>query len=118
MPEADAFYVMDRGYIDFQRLARFHDAGSYFVTHGKFPLRMRRRYSHPVDRTCGLICDLTVAPTVRLSRKNFTAPLRQIRFSDPRSGKRLDFLINKFTLPKLTITQLYRQSWQIELFFR
>jgi hypothetical protein len=118
LPEAGAFYVMDRGYIDFQRLARFHDAGSFFVTRAKAPMRLRRRYSHPIDRTCGLICDQTVTLTVRSSRKNFPAPLRRIRFRDPQSGKRLVFLTNNFTVPALTITQLYRQRWQIELFFR
>ena len=118
LPEAGAFYVMDRGYIDFLRLARFHDAGSFFVTRAKAPMRLRRRYSHPIDRAGGLICDQTVTLTVRSSRKNFPAPLRRIRFRDPQSGKRLTFLTNNFTVPALTITQLYRQRWQIELFFR
>ncbi len=81
-------------------------------------MRLRRRYSHPVDRACGLICDQTVALMVRSSRQNFPAPLRRIRFRDPQSGKRLVFLTNNFTVPALTVTQLYRQRWQIELFFR
>ena len=118
IPEAGAFYVMDRGYIDFHRLARLHDAGSFFVTRAKSPMRMRRRYSHAVDRTCGLVCDQTVVLTVRASRNHFPSPLRRIRFRDPESGKRLIFLTNNFALPALTITQLYRQRWQIELFFR
>jgi len=118
MPEAGAFYVMDRGYIDFQRLARFHEAGSFFVTRAKTPMRLRRRYSHSIDRASGLICDQTVTLMVRSSRKNFPAPLRRIRFRDPKSGKRLVFLTNNFTVPALTVTQLYRQRWQIELFFR
>jgi Domain of unknown function (DUF4372)/Transposase DDE domain len=117
-PEAGAFYVMDRGYIDFERLGRFHDAGSFFVTRAKSNLKAQRRYSHPVDRSSGLICDQTVALTVFYSRKGFQAPLRRIRFRDPESGKRLVFLTNNFALPAITITQLYRMRWQVELFFK
>jgi uncharacterized protein DUF4372/DDE family transposase len=118
LPEAGAFYVMDRGYIDFERLARLHEAGSFFVTRAKSNLKAQRRYSHPVDRSSGLICDQTVALTVFYSRKGFEAPLRRIRFRDPESGKRLVFLTNNFALPALTITQLYRMRWQVELFFK
>jgi hypothetical protein len=118
VPEPGAFYVMDRGYIDFERLARFHDAGSFFVTRAKSNLKAQRRYSHPVDRTTGLICDQTVVLTVFYSRKGFEAPLRRIRFRDPESGKRLVFLTNNFALPALTITQLYRLRWRVELFFK
>jgi hypothetical protein len=118
MPEAGAFYVIDRGYLDFERLARFHDAGSFFVTRAKSNLKAQRRYSHPVDRTTGLICDQTVVLTVFYSRKGFEAPLRRIRFTDPESGKQLVFLTNNFALPALTITQLYRMRWQVELFFK
>ena len=117
-PEAGAFYVMDRGYIDFERLARLHEAGSFFVTRAKSNLKAQRRYSRPVDRTTGLICDQTVVLTVFYSRKGFEAPLRRIRFRDPESGKRLVFLTNNFALPALTITQLYRLRWQVELFFK
>jgi hypothetical protein len=117
-PEPGAFYVMDRGYIDFERLARLHDAGSFFVTRAKSNLKFQRRYSHPVDRSTGLICDQTVALTVFYSRKGFEAPLRRIKFIDPESGKRLVFLTNNFALPALTITQLYRMRWQVELFFK
>jgi hypothetical protein len=118
LPEPGAFYVMDRGYIDFERLARLHEAGSFFVTRAKSNLKAQRRYSHPVDRSSGLICDQTVALTVFYSRKGFEAPLRRIRFRDPESGKRLVFLTNNFALPALTITQLYRMRWQVELFFK
>ena len=118
LPEAGAFYVMDRGYIDFERLARLHEAGSFFVTRAKSNLKAQRRYSHPVDRSSGLICDQTVALTVFYSRKGFEAPLRRIRFRDPEPGKRLVFLTNNFALPALTITQLYRMRWQVELFFK
>jgi len=118
VPEPGAFYVIDRGYIDFERLARFHEAGSFFVTRAKSNLKAQRRYSHPVDRTTGLICDQTVVLTVFYSRKGFEAPLRRIRFRDPESGKRLVFLTNNFALPALTITQLYRLRWRVELFFK
>jgi hypothetical protein len=117
-PEPGAFYVMDRGYLDFARLYRFHEAGSFFVTRAKSNLKAQRRYSHPVDRSTGLICDQTVTLTVFYSRQGFEAPLRRVRFKDPETGKTLIFLTNNFALPALTITQLYRQRWQIELFFK
>lgn len=118
LPEPGAFYIMDRGYLDFERLHRMHKAGSFFVTRGKSNLKIERRYSHPVDRSTGLICDQTVVLTVFYSQKGFPAPLRRIRFKDPESGKTLIFLTNNFTLPPLTITQLYRCRWQVELFFK
>ena len=118
LPEPGAFYVMDRGYLDFARLYRFHEAGSFFVTRAKSNLKAQRRYSHPVDRSTGLICDQTVTLTVFYSRQGFEAPLRRVRFKDPATGKKLIFLTNNFALPALTITQLYRQRWQIELFFK
>ena len=118
LPEPGAFYIMDRGYLDFERLHRLHKAGSFFVTRGKSNLKIERRYSHPVDRSTGLICDQTVVLTVFYSQKGFPAPLRRIRFKDPESGKTLIFLTNNFTLPPLTITQLYRCRWQVELFFK
>jgi hypothetical protein len=118
LPEPGAFYIMDRGYLDFDRLHRIHKAGSFFVTRGKSNLKIERRYSHPVDRATGLICDQTVVLTVFYSQKGFPAPLRRIRFKDPESGKTLIFLTNNFNLPPLTITQLYRCRWQVELFFK
>jgi hypothetical protein len=118
LPEPGAFYIMDRGYLDFQRLHRIHKAGSFFVTRGKSNLKIERRYSHPVDRSTGLICDQTVVLAVFYSQKGFPAPLRRIRFKDPETGKTLIFLTNNFTLPTLTITQLYRCRWQVELFFK
>lgn len=117
-PEPGAFYVMDRGYIDFERLARFHHAGSFFVTRAKSNFKAVRRYSRPVDRSTGLICDQTVVLTVYYSRQAFEAPLRRIRYRDPESGKRLVFLTNNFVLPALTITKLYRLRWRVELFFK
>lgn len=116
--EPGAFYVMDRGYIDFERLGRLSKAGSFFVTRAKSNLKVKRRYSHQVDKSTGLICDQTVVLTVFYSRKGFKAPLRRVKFKDPESGKSLVFLTNNFALPALTITQLYRLRWQIELFFK
>lgn len=118
VPEPGAFYIMDRGYIDFQRLYRLHAAGSFFVTRAKSNLKAQRRYSHPVDRSTGLMCDQTVVLTGFYSRQDFDTPLRRIRFTDPQSGKPLVFLTNNFALPALTITELYRCRWQVELFFK
>ena len=118
VPEPGAIYVMDRGYIDFERLGRFHEAGSFFVIRAKKNLKAVRRYSRTVDKATGLVCDQTVTLSGFYSHQGFPAPLRRVRFNDPETGKRLVFLSNNFALPALTITQLYRQRWQIELFFK
>ena len=118
LPEAGAFYVMDRGFLDYARLYRFHQAGSFFVTRARANMAARRRYSHAVDRTTGLVCDHTVVFTGDYARHDFPAPLRRIRFKDPGTGKTLIFLTNNFALPALTIAQLYRCRWQVELFFK
>jgi Domain of unknown function (DUF4372)/Transposase DDE domain len=118
LPELGAFYIMDRGYIDFERLYRLHAAGSFFVTRAKSNLKAQRRYSHPVDQSTGLICDQTIVLTGFYSRQDFDTPLRRIRFKDPQTGKRLVFLTNNFALPAITITELYRCRWQVELFFK
>ena len=116
--EAGAFYVMDRGYVDFQRLARLDDAGSFFVTRAKSNLKARRRYSRPVDRSTGLVCDQTVLLTGFYSRQGFNRPLRRIKYNDPQTGKRLVFLTNNFAQDALTIAKLYKCRWQVELFFK
>jgi len=116
--EPGAFYVMDRGYIDFERLHRLHDAGSFFVTRAKSNLKAVRRYSHPVDRCSGLIYDQTIVLTGFYSRQDFDTPLRRIKFKDPETGKRLVFLTNNFALPAITICALYKCRWQVELFFK
>ena len=118
LPEPGAFYVMDRGYLDFERLHRLHTAHSFFVTRAKSNLKAERRYSHPVDRTTGLICDQTVMLSGFYSQQGFPAPLRRVKFRDPKTGKRLVFLTNHFELPALTIADLYRCRWQVELFFK
>src|ERR1022692_3995821 len=118
VPEPGAFYVMDRGYIDFERLHRLHETGSFFVTRAKSNLEAQRRYSHPVDRSTGLICDQTIVLTGFYSRQSFDRPLRRIKFNDPETGKSLVFLTNNFVLPALTIAKLYQFRWQVELFFK
>ena len=118
LPEPGAFYVMDRGFLDFERLFRFHEAGSFFVTRARAKLRVQRRYSRPVDRHSGLLSDQTVVLTGFYSYQSLPVAFRRIRFKDPRSGKTLIFLTNNFVLPALTIAELYRCRWQVELFFK
>jgi len=118
LPEAGAFYVMDRGFLDYARLYRFHQAGSFFVTRARSNMQARRRYSHPIDRSTGLVCDHTVVFTGRPASGDFPAALRRIRFRDRDTGNTLIFLTNNFILPAFTITQLYRCRWQVELFFK
>ncbi len=118
LPEPGAFYIMDRGYIDFERLYQLHEAKCFFVTRAKSNLKAQRRYSHPVDRTTGLICDQTIVLTGFYSKQDFDTPLRRVRFKDPTTGKNLVFLTNNFALPALTIADLYRCRWQVELFFK
>ena len=118
LPEPGAFYVMDRGYIDFKRLHRLHQAGSFFVTRAKSNLKAQRRYSRPVDRSTGSICDETVVLTGFYSHQDFDTPLRRIKFKDPKTGQRRVFLTNNSTLTAITIADLYRCRWQVELFFK
>jgi hypothetical protein len=118
LPEPGAFYIMDRGYLDFERLHRLHEAGSFFVTRAKSNLKAQRRYSRPVDRSTGLICDQIIVLTGFYSRQDFDTPLRRIKFKDFTTGKQLVFLTNNFTLPAITIADLYRCRWQVELFFK
>ena len=118
VPEPGAFYIMDRGYVDFERLAKLDSAASFFVTRAKSNMKAKRRYSHPVDRTTGLICDQTVVLTGFYARQDFPRPLRRVKFNDPETGKSLVFLTNNFALPALTIARLYKYRWQVELFFK
>ena len=117
-PEPGAFYVMDRGYLDFERLARLDDAGSFFVTRAKSNTQLRRRYSRPIDRSTGLICDQTVVLTGYYTRKGFDSPLRRVKYNDPETGKTLVFLSNNFVLPAMKIAKLYKYRWKVELFFK
>jgi len=118
IPEAGAFYVFDRGYLDFERLARFDQAGAFFVTRGKRRLRFKRLQWRTTDRSTGVICDHTITLTVFYSLQGYPKPLRRIRFKDPETGKTLIFLTNHFDLPALTICKLYKMRWQVELFFK
>ena len=118
LPEPGAFYVLDRGYIDYTRLYRFHQGRAFFVVRAKSNLKAQRRYSHPVDRTTGLRSDHTVLLTGKFSRTDFPEPLRRVRIRDLSTGKSVVLLTNNFSLPALSITTLYRCRWQIELFFK
>jgi hypothetical protein len=116
--EAGAFYVMDRGYLDFTRLHRLHQSGAFFVTRAKRGMDARRVYSNPVDRSTGLICDQFVMLTGYYPVRNYPEHLRRIKFKDAESGKTLVFLTNNTALPALTICALYKSRWQVELFFK
>lgn len=116
--EAGAFYVMDRGYIDFLRLYRFQTSMAYFVTRGKKNMQFRRKGNRPVDKTTGLRCDQTIVLTGLKSAKEYPQPLRRIKYVDPDTGKRFVFLTNNFLLHPLTIAKLYKCRWQVELFFK
>ena len=116
--EAGAFYVMDRGYVDFERLYALHQAGAFFVTRAKSPMDARRVYSAPTDRSTGIISDQRVMLNGFYSGKKYPEHLRRVRFKDPETGKNLIFLTNNTALPALTIAALYKSRWQVELFFK
>ena len=116
--EAGAFYVMDRGYVDFARLYALHQAGAFFVTRAKSPMDARRVYSATTDRSTGIISDQQVMLNGHYSAKKYPEHLRRVRFKDPETGKTLIFLTNNTALPALTIAALYKSRWQVELFFK
>lgn len=116
--EAGAFYLMDRAYLDFPRLHRLHLASAFFVTRARKRFDCQRLYSAPVDRTTGIMCDQIVTLSNPVPRAGYPDKLRRIRFFDPLQDRRLIFLTNNFTLPPLTVAQLYRSRWQVELFFK
>ena len=116
--EPGAFYIMDRGYLDFARLYRITQAGAFFVTRAKKGLKFARLYSRPVDFATGVRCDQTVRPTGAASRRDYPAKLRRIKFYDAPNNRTFVFLTNHFELPAATIAALYAKRWQIELFFR
>ena len=118
IPEPGAIYVMDRGYVDFTRLYAFHLAGAFFVTRAKSNLDAHRVYSTTTDRTTGIVCDQTIALDGYYAKKDYPQQLRRIRFNDPETNKTLVFLTNNFTLPSPTICALYKNRWQVELFFK
>ena len=116
--EPGAFYIMDRAYVDFQRLYRIQVAGAFFVTRAKGNLDARRIYSSPVDRDTGIVCDQIIALNGYQSQNRYPDHLRRIRFKDPNTRKTLVFLTNHFDLPPLTICALYKARWHVELFFK
>jgi len=116
--EAGAFYVMDRGYLDYARLYKMHQAGAFFVTRAKRGMDARRVYSASTDRAAGVICDQTIALNGFYATKDYPEQFRRIRFKDPETGKTLVFLTNNTALPALTIAALYKSRWQVELFFK
>ena len=118
MPVPGAYYVMDRGYLDFKRLYVLHQAKSFFVTRSKRNFNFSRRYSHEVDKSTGVQCDQTVVLKIYYSAQGYPEPLRRIRYYDAERDKRLVFLTNDFTLPATTIAALYKSRWRIELFFK
>ena len=118
LPEAGAFYVMDRGYVDFERLFVFTLSAAFFVVRTKSNVLLQRRYSHPVDKTTGVRSDHTVILTAIDSAKAYPEQLRRVSYLDVETRKRFKFLTNNFTLPALTIAQIYKSRWQVELFFK
>jgi hypothetical protein len=118
LPEVGAFYVMDRGYIDFERLYVFTLSLAFFVVRTKKNVVLQRRYSNPVDKSTGIRSDHTVILTAIESAKAYPDALRRISYFDAHTNKRLKFLTNNFTLPALTIAQAYKCRWQVELFFK
>jgi hypothetical protein len=118
LPEPGAFYVIDRGYLDFERLYRLTLAAAFFVTRTKDNVLLQRRYSHPVDRSTGVKSDHAVFLVASGSIKHYPAALRRVRYFDPEHQRFLVFLTNNFELPALTIAKLYKSRWQVELFFK
>ena len=116
--EPGAIYVMDRGYVDFERLHVLHLAGAFFVTRAKSNMNFHRVYSAKTDRSTGLVCDQTIALDGLYTKKDYPDHLRRVRFKDPESGKTFVFLTNQMTLPAASICALYKSRWQVELFFK
>jgi hypothetical protein len=118
IPEAGAFYIMDRGYLDFGRLYIFHQCLAFFITRAKGNFQFRRLYSHPIDKSTGLKCDQTIVLTSFYPSKDYPEKLRRIHYVDKETEQNLVFLTNCFTLPAITIAHLYKCRWQVELFFK
>jgi IS4 transposase len=116
--EANAFYVMDRRYVDFSRLYSIHQSGAFFVTRAKKNMNVRRIYSKPTDRSTGIISDQVIAVNGVYASKDYPEYLRKVRFKDPETKKILVFITNNTTLPPLIIAALYKNRWQVELFFK
>jgi hypothetical protein len=117
-PMPGAFYIMDRAYLDFDRLHRLHLEKAFFVTRTKSNFKFKRRYSHEVDKTTGVQCDQTIILTTHYPAKKYPDTLRRVRYYDIERQKRLVFLTNNFQLPAETVAKLYKGRWQIEIFFK
>ena len=117
-PEIGAIYIMDRAYLDFDRLYTINQCPAFFVVRSKRNTKFRRVYSHPIDKKTGLKCDQTIMLTGFYSKKDYPDKLRRVKFHDFEKDKRLTFITNNFVLPALTIAELYRCRWQVELFFK
>jgi hypothetical protein len=118
IPEAGAFYVMDRGYLDFARLYGLHQSGGFFVTRAKRNMNFQRVRSMPIDRSTGLICDQSVMLNTFYASQGYPGQLRRVRYKDPETQKSLAFLTNHFGIPALSVCALYKSRWQVELFFK
>ena len=118
LPEAGSIYVMDRAYVDFDRLYGLHQAGAFFVTRAKSNLNAHRVYSTATDRTTGVIADQKIALDGYYTRRDYPIHIRRVRFRDPETEKTFVFLTNQMTLPATTICDLYKSRWQVELFFK
>lgn len=118
LPDPGSIYVMDRGYVDFKRLYSLHQALAFFITRAKSNFKFQRRYSHPVDKSTGLLCDQTVILTGVNSRNDYPEAMRRIVYRDLETNKRYVFITNNFSLPALSIAKLYKARWQVELFFK
>lgn len=117
-PEPGAFYIMDRGYVDFKRLFTLHTAGAFFVIRAKSNTQYQRRYSHPVDPSTALRCDQTIVLNGIHTAIDYPHSLRRIKYYDAKSGKTFNFLTNNFAVPAQTVADLYRYRWQVELFLQ
>ena len=118
MIDPGSFYIMDRGYIDFDRLFHIHQSQGFFVIRAKSNLSFKRRYSHPVDKSTGVRCDQTIMLANIKLAKEYPETMRRIKYADPKTGKLFVFLTNNFTLSAQVISQLYKSRWQVELFFK
>jgi len=118
IPEPGAIYIMDRAYLDFLRLYQLHQSSAVFVIRSKTNTKLRRLYSHAVDKATGVNCDQTVVPTGFYSKKDYPEKLRRIKYYDAEKGRSFVFLTNQFLLPAVTIAELYRYRWRVEIFFK